>query len=65
MLQMSKIMHSRDDWKKKAVERATEIREFRKTQKRHQEKIVELKRLNHQLKFVLEKKQLLPPTSSA
>lgn len=42
MLQMSKIIQSRDNWKRKAVQRANEIREFRKTQKRYQEKIVEL-----------------------
>ena len=39
---MSKVIQSRDDWKRKAVMRATEIREFRKTKKRYQEKIAEL-----------------------
>jgi hypothetical protein len=43
MLQLSKIIRSRDDWKRKAVQRANEIRELRKTKKRYQEKIAELK----------------------
>ena len=42
MLQMSKLIQSRDDWKRKAVMRANEIREFRKTKKRYQERIAEL-----------------------
>lgn len=40
---MSKIIRSRDEWKRKAVMRANEIREFRKTDKRSQDKIAELK----------------------
>lgn len=43
MPQISKIIHSRNDWKSKAVRRANEIRDYRKSQKRHQEKIAELK----------------------
>jgi len=43
MLQMSKLIGSREEWKRKAVERANEIRELRKTKKRYQEKIAELK----------------------
>jgi len=43
MPQMSKIRQSRDEWKRKAIQRANEIREFRKTKKRYQEKIAELK----------------------
>lgn len=66
MLQMSKIIHSRDEWKQKAVGRATEIREFRKTQKRHPEKIAGLKQQVQQLEPVPElKKTLLPPMSNA
>jgi len=42
MPQISKIIHSRNDWKSKAVRRANEIREYRKSQKRHQEKIASL-----------------------
>ena len=43
MLQLSKIIQSRDEWKSKATQRANENREHRKTEKRHQEKIAELK----------------------
>ena len=43
MLQYSKLVNSRDEWRKKATERGIEIREFRKIQKRHREKIAELK----------------------
>lgn len=43
MLQMSKIIHSRNDWKEKAIQRGNELREHRKAQKRHLDKIVELK----------------------
>ena len=63
MPQMSKILHSRDEWKKKATERADEIREFRKTQNRHLEKIAELKRQNLELKMLVEKKTAPPPMS--
>ena len=54
---MSKILKSRDEWKNKAVERATEIRECRKTQKRHLEKIAELKRQLSQVELVIEEKK--------
>ena len=43
MLQMSKIIQSRNDWKCKAIQRADEIREYRKSKKRYHEKIEELK----------------------
>ena len=43
MPQASKLLHSRDEWKYKAVQRAGEIREQRKSQKRYQEKIAQLK----------------------
>ena len=43
MLQASKIIQSRNDWKDKAVKRATEIREYRKTQARNKDSISELK----------------------
>ena len=43
MLQQSKILHGRDEWKKKAIERGDDIREFRKNKKRHLEKIAQLK----------------------
>ena len=43
MPQLSKLIRSRDDWKTKAVQRATEIREHRKTIKWRQEQIAEIK----------------------
>ncbi len=43
MLQKSKVIQSRDDWRKKAVGRANEVRELRKIKKRHQQRIAELK----------------------
>ncbi len=43
MVQRSKLLRSRDEWKSKAIKRAYEAREHRKTQKRYQEKIAELK----------------------
>lgn len=42
MLQRSKIIRSRDKWKLKAVRRAEEIREHRKTQRRYRQKIAQL-----------------------
>jgi uncharacterized coiled-coil DUF342 family protein len=44
MPQLSKLIRSRDDWKTKAVQRANEIREHRKTIKRRQEQIVKINR---------------------
>jgi uncharacterized coiled-coil DUF342 family protein len=43
MLQTSKLYRARNEWREKAIERADEIREYRKTVKRHKEKILELK----------------------
>jgi len=43
MPQASKILQSRDEWRSKAVRRADEIREHRKSQRRYQEKIAQLK----------------------
>lgn len=42
MLQVSKIVQSRNQWKVKAVDRAYVIRQFRKTKKRHKKKIAQL-----------------------
>ena len=42
MLQKSKILQSRNDWRDKAVTRAIENKELRKTKRRLQEKIAEL-----------------------
>ena len=57
MLQLSKILHSRDEWKNKAIERSAEIREFRKTQKRHLEKIAALKLCNSGTERLIEAKK--------
>jgi hypothetical protein len=43
MLQKSKILQSRNEWRLKAVQRANENREHRKFKKRYQEKLDELK----------------------
>lgn len=43
MLRLSKILHSREEWKSKAMQRAYEIREHKKTQKRYQLRMAELK----------------------
>jgi uncharacterized coiled-coil DUF342 family protein len=43
MLQMSKLVQSRNAWRNKANKRADEIREHRKSNKRHRETIAELK----------------------
>lgn len=64
MLQLSKILNSRDEWKNKATERAAELRELRKTQQRHLNKIAELKRNNYQLERHVEAKKTLPSSLS-
>ena len=43
MLQYSKVLKSRDEWRNKAVQRANDIREHRKTSKRHVDTIAKLK----------------------
>lgn len=58
MLQNSKIIQSRNDWRRKAVKRAEKIREYKKSQKRHQEKITKLQEQNTILQQKLEKKKL-------
>ena len=54
MLQRSKLISSRDEWKRKAVQRADEIRELKKTRKRLAEKIAELKAQNQATIFTPE-----------
>ncbi len=62
MPQISKALKGRADWKNKAVKRATEIREHRKTEKRHLNKIAELKRHCFQSDLIIEeKKHYFPP----
>ena len=43
MLQKSKVIQSRNDWREKAVRRANEVRELMIIKKRHQQRIAELK----------------------
>jgi len=57
MLQTSKLYQARNDWRKKAMERADEIREYRKTTKRHKETISELKEEVKRLKQQLNKEE--------
>ena len=54
MPQLSKLLRSRDDWKNKAVLTSTENREYKKADKRHREKIVELKNQNEKLRRLVE-----------
>ena len=64
MPQISKVLKSRDNWQNKAVERATELREYRKADKRHLEKIADLKRqLCQSERLIEEKKTLFSPMS--
>lgn len=57
MLQTSKLYQARNDWRKKAIERADEIREYRKTTKRHKETISELKEELKKIKQQLNKEE--------
>ncbi len=57
MLQMSKMTQSRDEWKRKAVQRANTIRENRKQKKYVQEKIAQLKKKIQVLKYADEGKK--------
>ena len=50
MVQLSKILHSRDHWKRTTIECRYEIRECKKTKQRHLKKIAELKQQNRELK---------------
>ena len=43
MLQYSKLLKSRKEWKEKAIKRRKQIRELKKAQKCHQIRIKELK----------------------
>jgi hypothetical protein len=54
MPQLSKLIRSRDDWKTKAVKRANGIREHRKTIKRYQKQIAEIKSQLNALQQVAE-----------
>lgn len=54
MLQMSKVLRSRDAWKRTTIECRYKLRESRKTEKRHLRKIAELKLENRELKQLFE-----------
>ena len=58
MLQTSKLYQARNEWRKKAMERADEIREHRKTTKRHKAKISELKEEIKRLKQEKETEEI-------
>jgi hypothetical protein len=57
VLQQSKILRGRDEWREKATNRANDIREHREMEKRHQETIGELKQTIRNLKQELEDKK--------
>lgn len=50
MLQNSKVLSSREDWKDKATDRGEQLREARKAKKRYKEVIDKLKNDVNQLK---------------
>lgn len=59
MLQRSKIIQSRQEWKVKANERANELRESRKAIKRYKEKIIVQKKRIDDLEAGISKKNKL------
>ncbi len=54
MLQISKVLRSRDAWKRTTIECRYKLRESRKTEKRHLRKIAKLKLENRELKQLVE-----------
>jgi chromosome segregation ATPase len=44
MMRIDKLLESRNEWKGKAAERATEVRRCNKAVKRHKAQIIQLKR---------------------
>ena len=57
MLQMSKVLRSRDAWKRTTIESRYQLREARKTKKRHLKKINALEQENRELKQLFEGKK--------
>ena len=53
MLQHSKLFRGREEWKAKAITRGNETREQRKTIKRYQRRLAELKAENKSLQTAL------------
>jgi len=64
MLQPSKILRSRDAWKRKAVQRAEALREQRKAYKRARQSIAQLKADIRALEQTVGKKTVRPPSLS-
>ena len=54
MLQLSKIIQSRDKWREKAKKRAEELWEMRKVHKYYQERVSKLVEENKSLKAKVE-----------
>jgi hypothetical protein len=65
MLQYSKIVVSRNEWRKKAILRATELRDANKAKKRHQKKITKLKQRNRELERLANKKKVTDSAQSS
>jgi hypothetical protein len=59
VLQKSKLIRSRDEWKDKAVQRSYEIREHRKYRKRYLEQIAGLKARVREMSQAEEDKKTL------
>jgi flagellar motility protein MotE (MotC chaperone) len=57
VLQQSKILRSLEGWREKAIKRADDNREYRKTEARHQKTIRELKQTIKGLQQELEDKK--------
>jgi hypothetical protein len=57
MLQNSKILKSRNEWREKAINRALENREHRKTNNRHKQTISQLKKEIIELKQIVKLKK--------
>jgi len=58
MLQLSKILKSRDEWRGKAKERGKEIWEMKKVHKYYQERVASLIEENKALKKAIEESSL-------
>jgi hypothetical protein len=57
VVQQSKILYSRNEWREKAVKRAVDIREYRKAERRHLETIREQKQAIKELEQKLQEKK--------
>jgi len=62
MPQLSKLIKSREDWRRKSIQRATENREYRKQANRYRKKIAELKAQIKDLKNFSTDKKTVPST---